>query len=254
MNGQNILKFFGSRLNIIVDNSEYYDYELSKDDGDYNTEVLNVNDAISYESLIIDTNLTGHTCERNTITLSEYDTHNSDYTYSGISMVLSYNNFVQYFDTTGVTFADIIINNNMFTYTGITGEIHYFIITGFNETLYIDPRLPVSETQVISGFSTTVIDCVERLNIGPIECSIPYSLYNKPWAYDFRNVIEAREEKGWTLDFIFNRNSLPWSSGGVFYYLGVRGDDNPANYADNNLSFGFTDDGRIKWRKKTNYK
>src|SRR5574344_92635 len=172
MNGQNILKFFGSRLNIIVDNSEYYDYELSKDDGDYNTEVLNVNDAISYESLIIDTNLTGHTCERNTISLSEYNTHTDQYMYSGLTMTLTYDNFVQYFDSTEVVFNNIIINNNVFVYTGLTGEIHYFIITGFNETLYIDPNLPVNETQVISGFSITVIDCVERLNMVPIECSI----------------------------------------------------------------------------------
>jgi hypothetical protein len=35
--------------------------------------------------------------------------------------------------------------------------------------------------------------------------------------------------------------------GGVFYYLGVRGEDNVENYTDNNLSFQFTSDRRIKW-------
>jgi len=59
--------------------------------------------------------------------------------------------------------------------------------------------------------------------------------------------IERRVEKGWSLDFIFNRETLPWSSGGVFYYYGVRGSNSTSDYADNNLSFQFTSDRRIKW-------
>lgn len=57
----------------------------------------------------------------------------------------------------------------------------------------------------------------------------------------------VRPEKGWTLEFVFNRNNMPWVSGGTFYYFGVTGSDDPKIYADNNLSFGFTEDGRIKW-------
>lgn len=57
----------------------------------------------------------------------------------------------------------------------------------------------------------------------------------------------VRTEKGWTLEFVFNRDNLPWISGGTFYYFGVTGNDDPKIYADNNLSFGFTEDGRIKW-------
>ena len=56
-----------------------------------------------------------------------------------------------------------------------------------------------------------------------------------------------RTEKGWTLDFVFNRNNINWYSNNVFYYIGVRGDNDIEDYADNNLSFQFTADRRIKW-------
>ena len=60
--------------------------------------------------------------------------------------------------------------------------------------------------------------------------------------------MRRRTEKGWTLDFIFNRESLGWSSGNIFYYLGILGDTNSTNnYLDNNLSFRFTSDGKVKW-------
>ena len=28
-----------------------------------------------------------------------------------------------------------------------------------------------------------------------------------------------RTEKGWTLDFVFNRQGLDWSQGRIFYYI-----------------------------------
>ena len=59
--------------------------------------------------------------------------------------------------------------------------------------------------------------------------------------------IRRRTEKGWTLDFIFNRQGLGWSEGNVFYYLGVEGENNASVYMDNNLSFQFTSDAKIKW-------
>ena len=60
--------------------------------------------------------------------------------------------------------------------------------------------------------------------------------------------IKKRTEEGWTADFVFNRQSLPWVSGSTFYYWGISGETNPSNYADNNLSFGFTDDAKIIWK------
>jgi hypothetical protein len=108
----------------------------------------------------------------------------------------------------------------------------------------------------ISGFSKNIIDCVEKLNNPDNCCSLPEKLDIKPWVYKFNTgggsdncspIISRRPEKGWTIDFVFNREGLGWSGGSIFYYIGVRGDDNLENYADNNLSFGFTTDGRIKW-------
>ncbi len=57
--------------------------------------------------------------------------------------------------------------------------------------------------------------------------------------------IRKRTEKGWTLDFVFNRDGIDWSGGTTFYYWGISGETEQENYADNNLSFSFTDDGRV---------
>lgn len=59
--------------------------------------------------------------------------------------------------------------------------------------------------------------------------------------------IRRRTEKGWTLDFVFNKDGFDWSGGTTFYYWGISGETEVANYADNNLSFSFTDDGRVMW-------
>lgn len=59
--------------------------------------------------------------------------------------------------------------------------------------------------------------------------------------------IRKRTEKGWTLDFVFNKDGFDWSDGSTFYYWGISGETLAKNYADNNLSFSFTDDGRIMW-------
>jgi len=48
MNNQNILKYYGTRLDAKLDSSEYYDYELSKVVGDYNSDVLDLSTTISY--------------------------------------------------------------------------------------------------------------------------------------------------------------------------------------------------------------
>lgn len=59
--------------------------------------------------------------------------------------------------------------------------------------------------------------------------------------------IRKRTEKGWTLDFVFNKDGFDWSGGTTFYYWGISGETLAKNYADNNLSFSFTDDGRVMW-------
>lgn len=110
----------------------------------------------------------------------------------------------------------------------------------------------------ISGFSKNFISCIRKLGNDENCCAITPKLSIKPWVYKFDegfgndycdNIIDNRTEEGWTIDFVFNREGLNWSEGNIFYYIGVRGDDDVRNYADNNLSFGFTNDGRIKWTK-----
>ena len=54
MASQNILTFYGSKLDLKVDYSELYDYELSKIQYDYDCEVLNFDTPIDYNSLVLD--------------------------------------------------------------------------------------------------------------------------------------------------------------------------------------------------------
>jgi hypothetical protein len=269
MNSQNILKFYGSRLDLKLDHSEFYDYELGKTDLDYNSNVLDLTKQITYNTLKINTSLSGLSCSRNLILLNEFNNsiNDSSYLYSGITLNLNYDNFISYF---GSTYNDTILNNDIYTFTGITNEIHYFKIDEFNNSslplfsyntdllgddIVID-EIFNSEDTIISGFTKQVIQCVNDLDNSLNCCPITPKLNSKPWAYKFNAgigvgncdpIISRRPEKGWTLDFIFNRESLDWDQGGVFYYLGVRGENNNRQYSDNNLSFQFTSDGKISW-------
>ena len=112
------------------------------------------------------------------------------------------------------------------------------------------------ESAILSGFSTNLIECSPKLVNGSNCCPLPQILSNKPWVYKIDSgsgnnncspIVRRRTEKGWAIDFIFNRNNINWYSNNVFYYIGVRGDNEIKNYADNNLSFQFTSDRRIKW-------
>lgn len=144
MNTQNILKFYGSKLDVKLDSSEFYDFEIAKDDIDFDTSVIDF--------------------------------------------------------------------SNLITYTGLT--VNSDCITGTSLNL-IKPWV--------------------------LEINKDYNQYT----CDFK--VRKRTEEGWTLDFIFNKESLPWSSGSTFYYWGISGETNEDYFVDNNLSFSFTEDGRIKW-------
>jgi len=106
----------------------------------------------------------------------------------------------------------------------------------------------------ISGFTTNLISCESSL--GGDCCPIDPTLGVRPWQYQFNQhgginnceyLIDRRPEKGWSLDFVFNRETLPWSLGNTFYFFGVRDEHDPQLYADNNLSFSFTSEGKIMW-------
>ena len=255
MNTQNILKFYGSKLDLSIDSSEFYDYEISKVQNDYNSDVIDFSKNIDYTGLTINTNLYNFTSSRNTITLLEYDNSQNDlsYIYSGLTLTVNYGNFVSQI---GPNYVNTILNNDVFIYSGITDETHYFHIVNYNSSQYIDTKLVgFTENNVLTGFSSSIISCLDRLN-GENCCPVSPKLSNKPWAFKFDSgsgvdncspTLKRRTENGWTLDFVFNRHNLSWANGGIFYYIGVRGEDNPMDYGDNNLSFGFTSDGRIKW-------
>lgn len=144
MNSQNILKYWGQRLKLTLDTSEFYDYEIGDSKIDFDVDVLDFDTEIVYPSLVIDSS-----CVDNLDSIKPWE---------------------------------IEINKQ---YTGETCDF----------------------------------------------------------------LVRKRTELGWTLDFVFNRNSLPWSSGSTFYYWGILNETNEQNYLDNNLSFSFTSDGRIKWEK-----
>lgn len=248
MNSQNILKYYNRNLDVKLDTSEFYDYQIDDKLDDINLSLLNYSEPIDYNSLKIEEFLNDFSCEKNTIKLDEYNYQTTGYTYSGLTLTLSYSGFTNYFTVSGISFNDIIINNNIFVYTGITNQIHYFKITSYNAGKFIDQRLLTqNENVVLSGFSKNIIECVDSLNDEC--CSLPEKLGVKPWAYKIaqcQDSVKQRTEEGWTLDFVFNKENLSW--GGIFYYLGVRGEQDEFNYGDNNLSFGFTSDGKIKWQ------
>jgi hypothetical protein len=244
MNRQNILNYYGSKLDLKLDSSELYDYQLTTNEVDYDTDVLDLTTPITYSTLTIDETLLDASCTRDTITLVENNN-------SGLTITLDYDNFIAHF---GLPDGYTILNNDIYTFTGITDETHYFRIGGFNDTLDISDLTPSTESEIISGFSTDLIECSSKLVNAFSCCPLPQILNSKPWIYKIDSdgdicppIVRRRTEKGWTLDFIFNREELSWSSGNVFYYLGVLGNTGESNYLDNNLSFRFTNNGEIKW-------
>jgi len=54
MNSQNILKFFGSKLDLKLDSSELYDFEIGGVDVDYDISLLDFTTSINHSSLVID--------------------------------------------------------------------------------------------------------------------------------------------------------------------------------------------------------
>jgi len=234
MASQNIFNYYGIKLDGKVDFSEVYDYEITKNDLDYNSDVIQFNYDITYTSLTINSGLSGFTCVRDSITISD---GTSNYTFD-------YNDFINFF---GDQYEYIILNNDV--YVNLDGITYYNIIS-YNDII----NTPSS--WLINNLSGSTIECESKITNSSNCCPPSPQLENKPWAYKFNTgggndycspYIKRRTEKGWTLDFIFNREHSGWTEGSVFYYIGVRGEDNVANYADNNLSFQFTPDGRIKF-------
>ncbi len=252
MNSQNIVKFWGSRLNLQLDSSEFHDYEIYKTDLDYDDLGIDLNNTIQYNTLSINTTgLTNSDCVRNTISLVEFDNrvNDSGYTYSSLTWTLPYSAF-----TSTLSNSDIILQNDVYEFTA-SGNTHFFIIDDFNGFLSNPFGLN------ISGFTTGITgasySCVQKL--GNVNNCCPQDIISnaKPWVYQINHGggvdncsyrIKRRTEKGWTIDLVLNKNNNPWSDGKMIYYLGVRNENDLRDYTDNNLSFSFTNDGRIEWK------
>ncbi len=195
MASQNILTFYGSKLDLKVDNSELYDYEISKTWSDYTSDVLDFDNSINYDSLIVDTSLANFSSTRTTITLIEYDNriNDSDYVYSGMSVTLNYQNFVTYF---GSPYLHTILNNDIYTYTGITGEVHYFKISGFNNELDSDllpdptptptPSQTTTPTPTVTNTPTPTYTPTQTVTNTPTPSHTPTpTIATGPFIFDF---------------------------------------------------------------------
>lgn len=252
MNSQNILKYWGSNLDLKLDSSEFHDYEVSKTELDYDFDSLDLNKPIIYESLVINTTgLSNTDCLRETITLIEYNNSVNDpnYIYSALTWTLSYSEF-----TDTLKNSDLILQNDVYRFT-LNGNVHYFVINGFNSQL----SNPFSLSTLGFGDNTigNSFNCIKKLsNLN--NCCPQDSISNaKPWAYKINEgggdddcdfIVKRRNQRGWTIDLILNREGRPWSDGNMIYYLGVRNENDVMNYGDNNLSFSFSNDGKIEWK------
>lgn len=143
MNTQNILNFYGYKLDVRLDSSEFYDYELDNNLDNFNKEILNLTTPINYEKLVIDS---------------------------------------------------------------------FCLIDELNS---IKPWVITIDEQYTEG------NC------------------------DF--LVRKRTEDGWTLSMTFNKTDLEFSDGKTFYYWGIQDESEESIFADNNLSFSFTNDGEIMW-------
>jgi hypothetical protein len=107
------------------------------------------------------------------------------------------------------------------------------------------------------NYNSNVIDFTKEINYSGLTVdSNCLNSFQTPWVLPINSeygqddcdfTLRRRTEKGWTLDFMFNKENIEWSGGTTFYYWGISGETEVRNYADNNLSFSFTEDGRIKW-------
>ena len=139
MNSQDILRNSRLGFDIVLDNSETYDYELAIFDGDYDSQVIDFDNQINYDTLSVNTSLEGFKTTKVSIIVCEIDNTLNDptYIYSGITESFSWPEFCNHFDivddegTILHYYENFQLNNDVFTYTGFTGETHYFKICGF---------------------------------------------------------------------------------------------------------------------------
>lgn len=183
MNTQDILRNLGISLDIRLDNSETYDYEIARFDDDYDVNVINFNNSISFNPTIVN-DLSNDETNRITIKLCEIDNrpNDPDYIYSGITYIFDFQDFTEHFnilDTSGNTihnYENFILNNDVFTYTGITNETHYFYICEYNPvtpTPTPTPTLTLTLTPTQTSTPTPTLTVTPTLTLTPTETLTP---------------------------------------------------------------------------------
>lgn len=244
MGSQNILNYYGTKLDLVLDYSEYYDIELSTlQDEDL------LNDSNDY--LKVNETLEGLSTIKTTITLSEIDYTDDieNYSYSGFSFTINYQLLI---NKIGISNEFKILNNTIFI-LNFNNKKHYLSINGYNDSILIDIRLGNTQQDIIDKIDNDFYSCLEKVINEENCCNQALSLNVKPWTYQFMTDncqitdIRRRNELGWSIDMVFNRENLNWADGSVFYFLGTADSTNNENHLDSTLSFSFTNDGRIKW-------
>lgn len=215
MNSQNILNFNGLKIDVRLDNSESYDLELTNDD--YDRRLLSDNPIEYGGETVID--LSDSFDEIYSITLVNDE----------FKLVIPFEPFIEYF---GINYQHTFLTTDKYLY-----KLNNKILS-------------------IEKFNEIVIDVVDLNNFDPtpIRDLINFEIINfkiKPWAQQIKKsdnfLYDLRTPKGWTMEFHFNKNKDSWEDKNVFFYTGVRGDNEIKNYADNSLSFGFTNMGEFEW-------
>ena len=139
MNTQDILQNLGISFDLELDNSETYDYALAGFDNDYDKRVIDFNNALNLNVSILK-DLSNDQLDRTFITVCEIDNTPNDpnYIFRNLSETFTYSDFVNHFNITDHDYENFILNNDVYTYTGITSEVHYLKICS------IDPPAPTS--------------------------------------------------------------------------------------------------------------
>ena len=191
MNSQNILKFYGSKLDLKLDSSELYDFEMGGVGNDYDIGLLDLTTGgtITYDSLVVDSDCLNLTPISSlspwTINIGEpYTGQTCDFTVrkrteSGWTLDFVFNGTI-FSGNTGVSNAfyswgtqSAIVDNYLRFYfasnSSITWEVTRYsgycnTVSGYTETTYVDTDstspLPTGQTQ--SDFN--VIITFERYN------------------------------------------------------------------------------------------
>ena len=139
MNSQDILRNLGISVDVELDNSETYDYEIAGFNNDYDPKLLDFTNSITFDTPILK-DLSDDDSTIENIKLCEFDNRINDinYIYSSLTVTFNYDEFTDHFnilDSEGNVVHDyenFILNNDLFTYTGIPGEIHYFMICDYS--------------------------------------------------------------------------------------------------------------------------